>query len=188
VVSNGEVAVAGFGYAVSTDAPSADYRQSTFYVDYEEPSIQELVLRIREQIGDKPSIVQLERFTAAHIEHKNLARAFDPASVVATRREGDCSEHAVLLAALGRAFGFAARPVLGIVVIELDGKVAAFGHAWIEAHDGATWRVSDAALSEPEKRVYLPLQVMDQGGGVGTGRQLLTAGVHHVRGIRVTPK
>jgi hypothetical protein len=57
--------------------------------------------------------------------------------------EGDCNEHAVLLAALARAAGLPARAVAGVVYI--DG--AFYYHAWNEVWLGS-WVSADAALGQ----------------------------------------
>src|SRR5260221_621526 len=94
----------------------------------------------------RPAMIDLAQFVSRYIVTKDLLRPYDPASVVAQRREGDCSEHAVLLAALGRSFGFATRVVHGIVILEAPGHVEAEGHAWVEWADHSGWLLADAAL------------------------------------------
>jgi transglutaminase-like putative cysteine protease len=102
----------------------------------------------------------LAEFVDSFIITKDLLREYDPASVVARRREGDCSEHAVLLAALGRSFGFATRVVHGVVIIDAIEHVAAEGHAWVEWSDGPVWLPADAALPAGLHPIYVPLQIL----------------------------
>ncbi len=59
-------------------------------------------------------------------------------------KEGDCNEHAVLLAALARAAGLPARVVAGVVYV--DGKF--LYHAWNEVWLGSGWVSVDAALDQ----------------------------------------
>jgi len=59
-------------------------------------------------------------------------------------KEGDCNEHAVLLAALARAAGIPARIAAGAVY--LDGKF--LYHAWNEVWLGSQWVSLDAALDQ----------------------------------------
>jgi hypothetical protein len=62
---------------------------------------------------------------------------------------GDCTEHAVLLAALARAQKIPARVVSGLVYASrFSGKKNVFGpHMWVQAWDGERWRSYDSALN-----------------------------------------
>jgi transglutaminase-like putative cysteine protease len=94
------------------------------------------------------------------------------ASTVAARREGDCTEHAVLLAALVRARKIPARVVLGIALLEGPKAVLAVGHAWVEWHDGKQWLLADAALTadglakfagtDSIRVNYLPVRIIER--------------------------
>jgi transglutaminase-like putative cysteine protease len=110
----------------------------------------------------------LARFVSGYIHKKSLARGFDPASVVARRREGDCTEHAVLLAALARAFGLPARVVLGLALVEEKDGLAAYGHVWVEVRGRDGWTPHDAAVDPKVRRAYLPMTLLeDEGPGFG---------------------
>ena len=65
------------------------------------------------------------------------------------RRAGDCTEAAVLLAALGRAVGIPTRVVSGLVYSRDDyhgvGNVF-MPHSWVLAYVDGQWRSFDAAL------------------------------------------
>jgi transglutaminase-like putative cysteine protease len=67
---------------------------------------------------------------------------------VADSKEGDCTEFAVLTAALCRAMGIPARIVVGIAYVdEFMGYENVFGgHAWTEAYIGNRWVGLDAAF------------------------------------------
>lgn len=71
---------------------------------------------------------------------------FASAVEVANEREGDCTEYAVLTAALCRAAGIPARVVVGYVYCDyFDGKWNVFvPHAWTEAYIGDKWIGLDA--------------------------------------------
>ena len=65
------------------------------------------------------------------------------------QRAGDCTEFAVLLAALARAEGMAARVVVGLVYSDrFSGKKDVFSpHSWVQVWDGKRWVSYDAALA-----------------------------------------
>ena len=64
-------------------------------------------------------------------------------------QEGDCTEHAVLLAALARASGIPARVATGLVYADsYAGRRDVFiPHAWVQAWVDGRWRGYDAALN-----------------------------------------
>src|SRR6185436_11363532 len=111
-------------------------------------------------LGAAPTVDALVQFVDKFIVKKSVARSFDVASVVARRREGDCTEHAVFLAALARAFGIPSRVAEGIVLVEVERRVYAFGHAWAEVYRDGAWQPADAALAGAGPRVYLPLELL----------------------------
>jgi transglutaminase-like putative cysteine protease len=66
------------------------------------------------------------------------------------RRSGDCTEFALLLAALGRAKGIPTRVVAGLAYgSRFVGSVHAFApHVWVQAWTGERWESFDAALQD----------------------------------------
>jgi transglutaminase-like putative cysteine protease len=77
----------------------------------------------------------MRRIVHEHIRSKNLGVGFGSAADTARSREGDCSEHAVLLAAMLRAGGIPARVVSGLVYVDsFAGVDGVFGyHMWAQA-------------------------------------------------------
>ncbi len=75
--------------------------------------------------------LKLEQFVNNYIKKKNFSQAFASAAEVLETREGDCTEHAVLLAALCRALAYSPggdRPSVYATTQE-------FGyHMWTEAY------------------------------------------------------
>ncbi len=96
---------------------------------------------------------RIERYVRAHVDDKGYDVGFATAAEVARRKEGDCTEHAVLSAALARASGLPSRVVAGLVYLpgmstEGVGPRGAFGyHMWAEVLVAeGVWRPVDAAL------------------------------------------
>jgi len=90
----------------------------------------------------------LEDFVRGYIRTKDLSVGYASALEVARRPEGDCTEHAVLLAALGRARGIPTRVVDGVVYVDsYAAREHVFvPHAWVQAFVDGRWRSYDAAL------------------------------------------
>lgn len=105
----------------------------------------------------------------AHFVHQRLKttydRLFDIASQVAQRREGDCTEYAVLTTALSRAAGMQARVAMGVALVPNGAGLDAFGHAWVEVMDKGRWIVVDATNDGALIPVrYLPTLIMEEEG------------------------
>lgn len=86
----------------------------------------------------------LEQHVDQTIKLKNFSQAFATAAEVARSLEGDCTEHAVLLAALCRARNIPARVAFGIVYYPPQ-KGFAY-HMWNEVWINDRWVPMDATL------------------------------------------
>lgn len=106
----------------------------------------EIVAKAREAVGDERdawrAAQKLESWTHANITDKNMDIGFASALEVCRNREGDCTEHAVLLCALSRAAGIPSRVAMGVVCI----GNAFGGHAWTEVWIDGIWYALDGTL------------------------------------------
>ncbi len=137
------------------------HRQPSFLIDFDQQAVGEVA-------GGLPAPVTpagLRAGVAAHFERVQYG-GFWPASRAAKRRVGDCSEYAVLTAALARASATPARVVFGYVVQIIRSRVFAIGHAWAEVHDGVDWRRIDATPFGETNPIYVILgELEDEGPG-----------------------
>ena len=86
----------------------------------------------------------LRALVSRHLRVKNLATAFGSASEAARTQSGDCTEHAVLLAAMLRAKQIPSRVAVGFVYAD---RLGAFGgHMWTEAFLNDQWVPLDGTL------------------------------------------
>ena len=90
---------------------------------------------------------RIEKFVGEYINDKNLSVGYATALEVARSRQGDCSEHAALAAAMCRAVGLPAQMVTGLVYVERVGtqRDVFAPHAWFRAYVGGKWIDYDAA-------------------------------------------
>jgi len=133
----------------------AEYLGSNLMINTDDPELQKIAKR-----GAKGTTAKnpyrladnLRRFVTDYISEKNLNIGFATASEVCRTREGDCSEHGVLLAALGRINGLPSRVVAGIAYVPLFGKQDdIFGyHMWTQFWINGRWVDYDAALRESD--------------------------------------
>lgn len=112
------------------------------------------------------------RFVHRHIRTKDLSVGFASASETARSREGDCTEHGVLLAAMLRAEGIPSRVVSGLIYADrFAGGEDIFGyHMWtqalVEVDGSAKWIDLDATLPDglPMTATHIALGVHDLSG------------------------
>jgi len=128
------------------DKKLAALMKPTVWLETTDPKIIELTKDAL--FGEKDALKaarNLERFVREYITHKNMASSMATAAEVAETKSGDCTEHAMLLAALARAAGLPSRAVTGLVYTE-PGKKSGFQfHMWTEIYVGE-WMPFDAAM------------------------------------------
>lgn len=127
----------------------AIYREASAWVQSDSSLIIDLA---RQAVGDaREPAAQMraaEAFVRDYIFGKTLSVGYASALEVATSRQGDCTEHALLLTAIARARGIPARVVTGFAYVPAFGsrRDVFVPHAWMEAHIDGRWQGFDAAL------------------------------------------
>lgn len=96
-----------------------------------------------------------------YIRRKSLGVGLASAADVAASREGDCTEHAVLTAAMLRTQGIPARVATGLVLVdEIAGRKSIFGyHMWTQALIDGCWVDFDAAQAHRFDATHIALSV-----------------------------
>ncbi len=121
------------------------YTAANSVLQLDDPRVKAMALEAR--AGAKTlteTALALERYVHTTVANKNFTQTFATAAEVAESREGDCTEHAVLLAALARVCGIPSRVAIGLVYVE---SVGGFGyHMWTEMHLDGRWIPLDATL------------------------------------------
>jgi transglutaminase-like putative cysteine protease len=141
-----------------------DWLQASFVIDHDEPDVAKLHAEFVARRLPNSLRENLITFTADVID-ESLGRGWDFASTVARRREGDCTEHAVLLAALARRSGVPARVVVGVAIVPTPTGHEAWGHAWTELQENGGWQLADAALATTSAQVrYIPYGLLENEG------------------------
>jgi len=155
------------GYPIIHGPASRSWLESTFVIDFREPSVAEVSAELAKSVGNLPAALTpaaIVQFVSG-LMRGSQNRGFDIASGVAVRREGDCTEYAVLTAALARGAGIPARVVLGLALVRRGSSYMAYGHAWAELLTAGRWTVADSALARMKNPVrYLPFGVLENEG------------------------
>jgi len=132
-----------------TDPATLEALEPTRYVESDQQVIIDLA---RRAVGDTSDAAEaarrIEAFVADYVTDKSLSVGYASAAEVAVSRQGDCSEHAVLTAALCRAVGIPAQVVTGLAYVPQwrTFQNGFGGHAWVQVFLGDKWVGLDAAF------------------------------------------
>lgn len=134
-------------------AEQRDYLEDTNFLQVNDARVREHARKAAAGSLDPGTIaVRMEQYVFKELKKKNFSTALASAAEVAKSLEGDCTEHACLLAAMLRAQKIPARVAVGLVYAE---RLGAFGgHMWTEAWLDGQWIPLDATLGK---------------GGIGVG-------------------
>ncbi|MCE3234823.1 MAG: transglutaminase domain protein [Vampirovibrio sp.] len=152
-VTQREPSDASLGYPISQDAR---YLQSSAFVQSSDPEIDRIAIQAagKEQRAYYAARL-LQQWVYKNIAYKDLSMGFASAKETLLNRQGDCTEHAVLLAALTRALGIPSRVAIGLVYIPNgNSSLGRFVyHMWNEvyigSHNKGEWVPLDATNPEP---------------------------------------
>jgi len=119
----------------------------------------QIVALARKAVGDTKdaaeAVRRIEAFVAEYIDDKSLSVGYASAAEVVESRQGDCSEFAVLTAALCRAVGIPSQVVVGVAYVdEFGGQQGFGGHAWTQTWIGGKWVGLDAAFKSSGRGGY----------------------------------
>lgn len=153
-----DIAVDAGGGSEATPGELQDprYRRASVMVDCDDPKVRALATAALKGAGEAPlaRAEALRSAVARHISKKDLASGFGSASEAATSRAGDCTEHAVLLAAMLRAAGIPSRVVTGLVYVQQVGAARnSYGwHMWTQGIIDGRWMDFDAVMPAGPRR------------------------------------
>jgi len=120
------------------------------YLDSDDKRVAALAAKaVGEATDASVAAKRIEEFVRKYVLRKDLAVGYATASEVVEARQGDCTEHAVLIAAMCRASGIPAEVVAGVAYVSsLGGRKNVFvPHAWARANVGGKWIGLDAAMN-----------------------------------------
>jgi len=111
----------------------------------------EIIDLARQAIGDTKdggeAVRRIEAFVAKYIKRFDLSVGYASAAEIVASKQGDCTEFAVLTAALCRAVGIPSKVVTGVAYVDDWAGLMGFGgHAWVQAYVGDKWVGLDSAF------------------------------------------
>lgn len=130
------------------------YLSDSPMVNLRDPALKEMAVQAtRGMQSSHEKALALARFVRNTITEKDLSQAFASAGMVAKTRRGDCTEHAVLLASLGRICGIPTRAVTGLAYMPTPPNGSYWYHMWTQMWLDGVWIDLDGTLGS-----YAPTQ------------------------------
>lgn len=128
--------------------PGKEFLESNYFITSADPEVRR---HAEQAVGPTTDpwhkALNIEKYVHDAIKNKNYEEAFATASEVARTLKGDCTEHAVLAAAMCRAVGVPSRTAVGLLYVNHPMKGAVMGfHMWAEVWIDGQWRPIDAVL------------------------------------------
>lgn len=136
-----------------SDEERRDCLAASLLIDKDDEKVQAAAARATASLSsptDAQRAEAMRRLAYQVIRRKDLGSVFASASDAIASRAGDCTEHAVLLAAMLRAGGIPARVACGLVSADLfAGRRDVLGwHMWTQAWIDGRWMDLDATLPD----------------------------------------
>lgn len=132
------------------EVDTAPFLRATPFLQHDDPVLRDLLAKAltKKYKNDRARSEALRNFVARYLVAKDLNTVLGTATEVAKSRSGDCTEHAVLLAALLRGAGIPSRVVSGLIYVDsFAGESKIFGyHMWTQALVDSRWLDLDATL------------------------------------------
>ncbi len=135
------------GGSAGDDRPGKQFLEPNAYVQSDDALVRKLAA---EAVGDESdpwkSAQLMERWVQKNVRKKHFSTLLASAAEVAKDLSGDCTEHAVLLAAMCRARRIPSRVAIGLVYApDVSGF---FGHMWTEVYIHGRWTPLDATVGK----------------------------------------
>ena len=151
--------------AAAQPAPGPEFLGSSYFINWDNDLVKaharRAVAGLPANVSDWEKARAVERWVNQNMKAVEFSQAMATADNVARTLSGDCTEYAMLAAAMCRAVGVPSRTVLGLVYAtdQKTGKPFLAYHMWTEAFAEGQWLPLDATLGQ---------------GGVGPGHVKIT--------------
>jgi len=175
--------------STAEDQPTDAHLESSPLIQTRDQAVRELASTVPIDAKNRwESALALESVVHRAIEEKNFSKGFLSAADVAEQREGDCTEHAVLLMALLRVHEIPSRGAIGLVYVDHTPTPGFAYHMWVEAWIDDRWVPLDATRGTGGIDVgYIKVSESSFGGSGAFAAFLpVTQVIGHLK-IRVVP-
>lgn len=125
--------------------PGAEFLGANRFLQSDDERVrQHALVAVGDERDSWQASLRMERWVRDNLKQKNFSTLLASASEVARDLSGDCTEHAVLLAAMARSRGIPARLAIGLVYVPVESAFG--GHMWTEVWINGVWVPLDATL------------------------------------------
>jgi Transglutaminase-like superfamily len=134
--------------------PGEEHLGKSFFVDWDDANVRKhaaaAVAGLPAGADDWRKAKAIERWVKDNMRAVEFSQAMGTASSVAKSLSGDCTEYAMLCAAMCRVHGVPSRTALGLVYAPAPGGGKPFlaYHMWFEVHVAGDWVALDATLGK----------------------------------------
>jgi hypothetical protein len=125
-----------------------EFLKSNYFINSDDSLVKELAKKAAGSATTPWAKAQkIESFVRNYMRPADYTEAMAPADHVAKTRTGDCTEYAMLAAAMCRAQGIPSRTAIGLVYVnQLLGKQGLAFHMWTEVFVNGQWLALDATI------------------------------------------
>ena len=124
-----------------------EYLKSCYFINSEDAKVQELArLAVGRETDSWEKAKRIESWVHNNMRETNYSNALATADHVAKNLEGDCTEYAMLTAAICRAAGVPSRTAIGLLYVDSDRGPGMGFHMWTEVYVQGQWMSIDATL------------------------------------------
>lgn len=125
--------------------PSSRYTESSRWLDTKNDTVRRMSVMGGGAVSDhREKCKRLTSYINSHLRLAAFSTSLQPASEVVKSKQGDCTEYAVLLAAVMRSQGVPARVAVGFAYVANPASLVP--HMWTEAWIDGQWIPFDATL------------------------------------------
>ncbi|MBI3407552.1 MAG: transglutaminase family protein [Planctomycetes bacterium] len=132
----------------AVDAVGPEFSQSSYFINSKDRRV---IDHAREAVGAETDpwkkALRIEKWVHSHMKSVNY-EALATADHVARTLEGDCTEYAMLAAAMCRAEDVPSRTAVGLIYANVKGSPVFAFHMWTEVFVDRVWRPIDATLGK----------------------------------------
>lgn len=133
--------------ASRAEEPGQEFLGSSYFVNARDPRVRELArLATRESTDPWEKAKRIESWVHRNMNSRTFTETFATADETARTLQGDCTEHAMLCAAMCRAVGVPSRTAIGLVYVERSGRPFMGFHMWTEVHVQGGWMPIDGTV------------------------------------------
>jgi hypothetical protein len=138
--------------AAAQPAPGPEFTASNYFINWDNDAVKRHAAHATQHLPAAASAwtkaVAVEKWVHENMKAFEFSQAMATADHVAKTLSGDCTEYAMLAAAMCRAVGVPSRTVLGLVYAPAkDGKPYLAYHMWLEVFAEGQWLPLDPTLA-----------------------------------------